>query len=555
MYESFFGLTGPAFRLIPDPSFLFQGKGHRDAFAALQVGLAAGAKVMVLTGEVGAGKTTLVQALLASVDPVATVKAHISAARLDAETLCERLCEALGVARQANAIARRDMLLAALASSPRATLLVIDEAQHLAPGALDLLDNLARATDLAPLPFQVCLVGQPELRILLNAGPRRDFRELISVDRHLPPLERGEIRLYVEHRLHRAGWTGRPEFEDAAFTEIFIFTAGNPRRVNLLCNSLMLCACLKKQHVIDAAAVTWAAAAMREDLLQGGPDLLDLGAHFERRPTLTEAFEPDTQEFQAPTGHHDGPPIPCPTVSDLSAPGAMPRANEKPAPPSRADGAGDADEEIRLLEELATTPPARSAHAADEPVSPARGDEASHEVAAVPASSSSKLPHEMSGKRRRRAVLASAASVALALALLAYFVFQHGAAIDLSQRESGKVPATSTTAPVSPPTAVDSARRGVGSVAPDSSVQPAATDPQTGFTSGASSMNAAMVPTPQDGVARGSVGRPVPGEESALPEPAVPAGSAATASPTPACSGPAFALGLCDDDSPSTRRQ
>jgi type II secretory pathway predicted ATPase ExeA len=258
----------------------------------LRVGLTAGAGVLILTGEVGAGKTTLLQALLAGVDPVSTVTAHVSAANLDAEMLSERLSEAVGLPRQPDPLARRDALLTALPSLPRATFLVIDEAQHLAPSALDLLEALADATAQAPTQLQICLVGQPELRIVLNAAQRSGFRKLIGVDRHLGPLEQAEVRLYVEHRLHRAGWTGRPEFEDGAFSEIFIFTAGNPRRINLLCNSLLLCASLRKQERIDAPAVTWAAAAMRGDSLQGAPDLLDLGSHFERRLTLTEAFEP-----------------------------------------------------------------------------------------------------------------------------------------------------------------------------------------------------------------------------------------------------------------------
>ena len=385
MYESFFGFTGPPFRLLPDPSFLFIGKGHRDAFAALQVGLAAGVKVMILTGEVGAGKTTLLQALLASVDAAATTTAHISAAHLDAEMLSERLCEALGLPPQPEPLARRDALLNALASSPRATLLVIDEAQHLAPGALDLLENLAKATTLAPARLQICLAGQPELRILLNAAQRSGFRELIGVDRHLGALEQAEIRLYVEHRLHRAGWTGRPEFEDAAFTEIFIFTAGNPRRVNLLCNSLLLCACLKKQQRIDAPAVTWAAAAMREDSFQGAPDLLDLGSHFEHRPTLTDAFEASTTALE-PASHEDTPVWSCSNCGGLNTSTAASCWNCEAARPG-LDATAEASSEAILRRNAAvTTPPdavhvdsAMSVTAADDPAFPTTSDEMAHE--------------------------------------------------------------------------------------------------------------------------------------------------------------------------------
>ena len=349
MYESFFGLTGSPFRLTPDPSFLFIGKGHHEAFAALRGGLAGGARVMVLTGEVGAGKTTLVQALLASVDPATTLTAHISAAHLDAETLSGRLFEALGLPPEPDTLARRDALLAALASGARTTLMLIDEAQHLAPSALDLIEILANATALTRVPLQICLVGQPELRILLNAVQRDAFRELIGVDRHLRPLEQAEIRLYVEHRLRRAGWTGRPEFEDAAFSEIFIFTAGNPRRINLLCNSLMLCACGKRQQKIDAPAVTWAAAAMREDALQGEPDVLDLGSHFEHRPTLKEAFRPQQPELEP-----------------ASLPAGM-RLDSATAPPGEA---ASAPEETAWAAHDAQVEAETSAAAADVPRSP-----------------------------------------------------------------------------------------------------------------------------------------------------------------------------------------
>jgi type II secretory pathway predicted ATPase ExeA len=330
---------------------------------------------MVLTGEVGAGKTTLLQALLASVDPASTVTAHISAARLDAETLSERLSEALGLPPQPDPLARRDALLAALTSGLRATLLVIDEAQHLAPSALDLLETLANTTALAPARLQICLVGQPELRILLNAAKRSGFRALIGVDRHLGPLEQAEVRLYVEHRLHRAGWTGRPEFEDAAFTEIFIFTAGNPRRINLLCNSLMLCACLKKQQRIDAPAVTWAAAAMREDSFQGAPDLLDLGSHFEHRPTLTEAFEPDPPELEAATRREDASRWSCPSCGGLNASTATRCWTCEAARPSLDAGREPPGETSRAPEDAMTAHreavhvEAASTHAANDPAS------------------------------------------------------------------------------------------------------------------------------------------------------------------------------------------
>jgi len=545
MYESFFGLTGPPFRLVPDPSCLFVGKGHRDASAALQVGLAAGARVVVLTGDVGAGKTTLLQALLAGIDPTVTMTVHISAAHLDAATLCERLSEALGLPQEADPLARRVGLLTALPTRQLTTLLAIDEAQHLAPSALDLLEAFASATALAPARLQICLVGQPELRILLNAAQRGSLRELIDVDRHLGPLERAEIRLYVEHRLHCAGWAGRPEFEDAAFTEIFIFTAGNPRRVNLLCNSLMLCAFLKKQQRIDAPAVTWAAAAMREDSFQGAPDPIDLRSHFERRLTLTEVFDPDT-ELETTTRRQDTPPWSCQSCGGLNASTAPQCWNCEAARPSLDAAADSPGATIHAAEDAMTAPPdavhvaaAPSTHAADKPAPLALSDGTPHEVETVRYDpSAGTIREEVSASRRRRqAVLASVATVAVALALLAYLVDQEGSHPDSSQN----IVSNRTTSTISPPTGPDPLRRGVGSVAPESSVQASAAARSPDLASRARAIEAAAVKVPQDGdTGHGSVAGEVPD---------------AAGTTTPRCSDPAFALGLCDAGSPSERRQ
>jgi type II secretory pathway predicted ATPase ExeA len=544
MYESFFGLTGPPFRLTPDPSFLFDGKGHREASAALRVGLAAGARVLVLTGEVGAGKTTLLQALMASVDRASTLTTHLSAAHLDAEMLIEQLSEAWGLPRQPDPLARRDAVLTALASGSQATLLVIDEAQHLGPSALDLLAILAAATAPSAARLQIFLVGQPELRILLNTAQRSGFRKLIGVDRHLGPLEPAETRLYIEHRLHRAGWTGKPEFEDEAFSEIFIFTAGNPRRVNLLCDSLMLCACLKKQQRIDAPAVTWAAAAMREDSSRGTPDLLDLGSHFERRPTLTEAFEPDIHELEAAIGSEESESA-RPTLDGVAEPSAeMSRA------PEDTVTAPDAAPVETVSEHAANGLPLPTITDGTPPqAEPAQSDPRDAPVAELVARQAS------AARRRRQAILASAAAVGVALALSAYVLYREVFDPSLSQTTSHDIVANRMTTRGSPAPGVDTQRRAGGSISPASSGESSA-DPRSPDVPGrARAIDAAAAKTPQDGVdERGGVADAVPGAASTAPAP-VPTGPAPTGTQTPPCDGPAFALGLCDAGSSSLRRQ
>jgi general secretion pathway protein A len=265
MYETFFGLSGLPFQLSPDPSFYFESRGHREALAALRQGLAQGATLMVISGEVGAGKTTLLRILLESVDRAAVEMVHISGTLLNAQTLSDTLSISLGVLPAADPNNRRDALLAKLVMGARPTLLLIDEAQHLENSAFELLETLAQAAAAAGALLQMCLVGQPELRGSLQGTEQTRFRERIQVDRHLGALDRQETRSYVEHRLHKVGWTGQPQFDDEAFGEIFDCTSGIPRRLNLLCNRLLLSAFLGPQPRIGATTVANVAAELRAE--------------------------------------------------------------------------------------------------------------------------------------------------------------------------------------------------------------------------------------------------------------------------------------------------
>lgn len=265
MYESLFGLTGLPFQLSPDAAFLFDGRGHREALLALRQGLATGATLMVLTGEIGAGKTTLLRTLLQHMDPNAFEVVQVAGAHLSAELLSGMLSIALGVPQAADPAKQRGALISRLTAGPRPTLLVIDEAQHLADSAFELLLALMDAAKAAPAGMQLCLFGQPELRVLLDAPAQGRFRQRVAIDRHLGLLDLVETRAYIEHRLRKVGWNGTPEFAEDAFGEIFKRTAGVPRRLNLLCNRLMLGAYLGPTRRIDAAAVALTAAAMQAE--------------------------------------------------------------------------------------------------------------------------------------------------------------------------------------------------------------------------------------------------------------------------------------------------
>lgn len=265
MYESLFGLTGLPFQLSPDASFLFAGRAHRDALLALQQGLASGASVMLLTGDIGAGKTTLLRTFVNQLNPADHEIVQVSGAHLDAEALSDMLSISLGTPQAGSLAQRGDALIERLTRGPRPSLLVIDEAQHLSETAFALLQVLARASAAASSRLQICLCGQPELRAMIDAAPQALFRRQVKVDSRLGLLDQAETRAYIEHRLRKVGWNGRPAYGADAFGEIFARTGGVPRRLNLLCNRLMLAAYLDRGRPIDATAVALTAQAMQSE--------------------------------------------------------------------------------------------------------------------------------------------------------------------------------------------------------------------------------------------------------------------------------------------------
>ena len=271
MYESHFGITGLPFQLSPDPSFYFDSKSHHRALAELRRGLADRSGLVVLSGDIGAGKTTLMRAFVAELDPVGVALAQIVSTQLSAEEFLRATLSAFGVPssdmRSIDELRQRLLrFLQSLACEGRRAVLIVDEAQNLDADAMKLMGTLATLEASAGAPLQVCAVGQPELRHRLDAGALADVPDCIAVSCRVGPLEPAETRSYIEHRLRKVGWTGRPAFERSAYDEVFCCTAGIPRRINLLCNRLMLTAFLAAEDRIDAAAVMRAAADLSAEL-------------------------------------------------------------------------------------------------------------------------------------------------------------------------------------------------------------------------------------------------------------------------------------------------
>lgn len=270
MYESYFGLSASPFQLNPDPSFLFESKGHRRAHAFLQYGVYQSEGFIVVTGEVGAGKTTLVRALLRELDPEKVIAAQLVSTQLEADDLLRSVAIAFGVPAKASGKAELlgeiEGFLMSLVPRGQRALLVVDEAQNLSAQAMEELRMLSNFQLGQRALLQSFLVGQPELRELMRAPSQQQLRQRIIASYHLGPLEEPETRAYVEHRLHHVGWNNDPEIDEQAFAPLHRATGGVPRRINSLCNRLMLGAYLAEKHRIGPEDVEAAIAELREEL-------------------------------------------------------------------------------------------------------------------------------------------------------------------------------------------------------------------------------------------------------------------------------------------------
>jgi general secretion pathway protein A len=243
VYHEHYGLVRSPFEMTPDPAFLVLSDAHREGLATLVYGVQARKGFVLLTGEVGTGKTTLLHSLLARLDRD-TLSAFIFNPRLEPLDFFRMMFDELGIERECRTKAEyllglNQFLIERLAKN-QTTLLIIDEAQNLSQEMLEEVRLLSNLETPSSKLLQIMLVGQPELWDMLSRPELRQLRQRIVLRHQLRPFGEAETVSYVQERLRLAGYTGRGLFTKSALHELHAVTGGTPRLINIVCDGALL---------------------------------------------------------------------------------------------------------------------------------------------------------------------------------------------------------------------------------------------------------------------------------------------------------------------------
>jgi len=270
MYEQYYNLTGRPFQLTPDPIFYFESATHRKAMSYLGYGLAQGEGFIVITGEIGAGKTTLVGHLMHTIDPQRLTAVKIVSTQVGGEDMLRLAAHAFGISTEgvekAHVLSRIEAFMHHQARAGRRSLLIVDEAQNLSHEALEALRLLSNFQLGGQSLVQIFLLGQPEFRqAIYESTTMEQLRQRIIATHHLEPMQAEEVRPYMEHRLKVVGWSGNPRFTAEAYDAVAQASGCVPRRLNALVHRLLERAANERRETIDAALVEAACADMAEE--------------------------------------------------------------------------------------------------------------------------------------------------------------------------------------------------------------------------------------------------------------------------------------------------
>jgi len=259
MYEAFYGLSSKPFQLNPDPNFFFGSKQHRRAKAYLEYGVSRNEGFIVITGEIGAGKTMVLRSLIEGLNGSNVIAGHLVTTQLGAEDTLRMVGAAFGFrvkdVPKSELLITLEAFLISQTSKGKRCLLIVDEAQNLTPRAVEELRMLSNFQFGNQALLQSFLVGQPEFREILQRPEMEQFRQRVAATCHIGPLDAEETQRYIEHRLKCAGSTGKPTFEDGAIEGIYKASGGIPRRINSVCDRLLLLGFLSGKTSLTAADV------------------------------------------------------------------------------------------------------------------------------------------------------------------------------------------------------------------------------------------------------------------------------------------------------------
>ncbi|MEZ5655877.1 MAG: XrtA-associated ATPase [Sphingobium sp.] len=269
MYDQYYEFKGRPFQLTPDPHFYYESLTHRKALSYLGYGMAQGEGFIVITGDIGSGKTTLVGHVMSNIDPARLTAVKIVSTQVEGDDLLRLVAQQFNITdanvSKAQLLQRIEAFLHAQARKGLRTLLIVDEAQGLSISAIEELRMLSNFQLGGQALLQIFLLGQPEFRDLLNSVELEQLRQRVIATHHLEPMQADEVAPYVHHRLALVGWGGNPDITAGAFAAIYAATDGVPRRVNALMSRILLLGAVDRLREIDENVVQAVAADMGLD--------------------------------------------------------------------------------------------------------------------------------------------------------------------------------------------------------------------------------------------------------------------------------------------------
>lgn len=282
MYDGFYNLNQKPFQLSADPDFFFQSSVHKRALAYMQYGLTQGEGFVLVTGSPGTGKTMLVKNLVKNLNKEKLLIGIMMTSQVGPEDTLRLIASTFGFQYlhndKASLLSSFEKFIVEKAREGRRLLLIIDEAQNLPKQSLEELRMLTNLDVNGTPVFQVFLVGQPELKRTIYAPDMEQLKQRIVSTYHLDSLDEIETKEYILFRLQTAGWQGKPEFDPQVFNDIHEFSGGIPRRINSLCDRLLLFGYLEELSVLDSGAVNKVISEVNEEMAFEDREELTLSA-------------------------------------------------------------------------------------------------------------------------------------------------------------------------------------------------------------------------------------------------------------------------------------